>query len=259
MKFNNKNISIDSSAILGENVQIGDNTTIYGNVIIGDNTIIADNCVIGEPLNSFYRDQDNYINPKTEIGSDSLIRSFTILYAGSYFGKHLNTGHHVTIREKSKFGSNCSIGSYNDIQGECTIGNYCRFQSNVTIGQKSEIGSFVFIYPYVVLTNDATPPSNLLKGVSIGDYSQITTGCILMPGAKIGKNCLTAVQSTVGGNFEDDSFISGSPAKKVGRLSKMPFFNEKGKRHYPWQRFFERGMPWSGIGFNEWLKIEKID
>lgn len=259
MKFNNKNIFIDPSVIIGNNVQIGDNTTIFSNVVLEDNTIISDNCVIGEPLNSFYRNQKTYINPKTIIRENSLIRSYNIIYAGSSFGTNLNTGHHVTIRENTIAGNNCSFGSYNDIQGDCIIGDYCRFQSFVNIGQKSKIGSFVFIYPYVVLTNDATPPSNDLKGVTIDDYSQITSGTILLPGTKIGKHSLTSVNSSVSGNFEDDSFIAGTPAKRVGALSKMPFFNSNKKRHYPWVYFFDRGMPWLGIGFDKWKKINKND
>ena len=259
MKFNNRNIHIDASVVLGKNVQIGDHTTIYSNVQIGDNTIIADNCVIGEPTNNYYTNQENYQNPTTIISSNSLIRSFTIIYAGSSFGEHLNTGHHVTIRENTKAGKNCSFGSYNDIQGDCEIGNYCRFQSFVNIGQKSKIGNFVFMYPYVVLTNDNTPPSNTLKGVSVGDFSQITSGCILLPGTVIGKHCLTSANSTVGGVYHDDSFISGTPAKRVGQLSKMPFFNDLKKRHYPWPQFFERGMPWEGIGFTEWEKLHLND
>lgn len=257
MKFNNKNVYIHPSVTVGKNVQIGDNTTIYENVQIGDNTIISDNCVIGEPVNSYYRNQKGYVNPPTIIGENSLIRSYTIIYSGSTLGQKLNTGHHVCVREGTKVGDNCSIGSYNDIQGDCIIGDFCRFHSYVNIGQKSVIGSYVFIYPYVVLTNDATPPSNTLKGVSINDYTQITAGCVLLSGTNIGKHCLTAANSTVGGNFEDNVFIAGNPAKVIGALNKMPFFNSEKKRHYPWPYNFERGMPWAGIGFEEWKKDNK--
>jgi len=85
VKFNNKNVSIGLNVQLGTNVRIGDNTIIYNNVVIGDNAIIANDCVIGEPLHSYYYDNE-YINPLTIIGSDSLIRSHTIIYAGSEFG-----------------------------------------------------------------------------------------------------------------------------------------------------------------------------
>lgn len=253
MKFNNKNISIGLNVKIGKNVKIGDNTTIYDNVFIGDNTIICNDCVIGEPKNDYYL-TDNYTNPVTHIGSDSLIRSHSIIYSGSKFGNNLMTGHRVTIREKTSVGSHCMIGSYNDIQGDCEIGNYNRFHSYVNIGQKSKLGNYVFIYPFVVLTNDPTPPSEKLLGVTINDYSQISVSSVLLSGAYIGMNSLVAANSTVGGVFKDDSFISGNPARFIGNLSKMPFFNDKNKRHYPWPQNFERGMPWEEIGFESWNK-----
>ncbi|MCX8148577.1 acyltransferase [Thermaurantimonas aggregans] len=251
MKFNNRNIYIADSANIGKNVKIGDNTFIYENVTIDDGTIIANNCIIGEPLNDYYF-KNEYSNPKTYIGKNSLIRSHTIIYAGTKTKSNFQTGHRVTIREFTEIGQNCSIGTNSDIQGFCVIGDYCRFHSYVNVGQKSKIGNFVFIYPFVVLTNDPTPPSDTLIGVEIKDFTQIAAGAVLLPGCVIGSNSLIAANSTVGGIYEDDSFISGSPAKRIGKLSKMPFFNKSGKRHYPWPYHFERGMPWAGIGFDNW-------
>lgn len=258
MKFNNKNIHFGKNISLGNNVKIGDNTVVYDNVVIEDNTIIANDCIVGEPLNDYYYN-DSYENPPTIIRANSLIRSHSIIYAGSEFGEYLTTGHRVTIRENTDAGHHCMFGSYTDIQGKCKIGNYNRLHSYVNIGQKSYLGNFVFIYPFVVLTNDPTPPSNTLAGVEIGDFSQILTGSVLLPNCRIGKHCLVAANSTVGGSFENDAFISGNPGKTVGKLSKMPFFNEDNKRHYPWPLYFERGMPWSEIGFNQWNKLTYND
>lgn len=259
MKFNNKNIYISPKAKIGLNVKVGDNTVIYDNVIIGDNSIISNDCVIGEPLNDYYKSEDDYLNPETIIGENSLIRSHTIIYAGVTTDNYFQTGHRVTIREYAKFGVHCSVGTNSDIQGYCSIGNYCRFHSYVNIGQKSEIGDFVFIYPFVVLTNDPTPPSDNLVGVKIDDYSQIAAGTVLLPGCTIGKHCLVSANSTVAGIYEDDSFISGVPAKRIGQLSKMPFFNVKGKKHYPWPYHFNRGMPWAELGYDIWLKQVEND
>lgn len=253
MKFNGKNIEIGKNVIIGKNVRIGDHTIIYDNVEIGDNTVIANHCVIGEPLNSYYT-VAGYVNLSTYIGENSIIRSHNIIYAGSKFGKNLITGHKVVIREKASVGRNCQFGSYNDIQGECVIGDYVKCQSFVTIGQGSIIGNFNFFFPNVVLTNDPTPPSNDLTGVILGDYNVISTGSVLLPNCILKNNSLVSANSVVGGIFENDSFISGSPAKRIGNLSKMPFFNSSGKRHYPWQNFFHRGMPWTESSFEEWKK-----
>lgn len=253
MKFNNKNITIGNNVTLGKNVRIGDNTIIYDNVKIGDNTIICNDCVIGEPLNDYYY-SSKYKNPQLVIGSNCLIRSHTIIYAGSSFGDNLQTGHRVTIRENTIAGRNCSFGSYTDIQGECKIGNYVRLHSLVNIGQGSEIGDFVFISPYTVLTNDPTPPSDTVAGVKIGNYSQITASCVMLPGSSVGEHCMVAAHSTVGGAFEDYSFIGGSPAKKICDIRKAPIFNNiTKKRQYPWPYNFSRNMPWDRIGYVEWL------
>ena len=251
MKFNNKNIQIGLNVTLGENVRIGDNTVIYDNVTIGKNTVICNDCVIGEPLSAYYTDK-NYDQPATAIGENSLIRSHAIIYAGAILGDHLVTGHRIMIREETVTGHHCMFGNSVDIQGHVSIGNYNRFHSYISVGKFSEFHDFVFIYPNVVITNDPTPPSEILKGCTIGSYTQITTGSIILPKTEIGAHCLVGANSTVGGSYEDDSFIAGSPAKRVGQLSKMPFFNAEGKKHYPWQNHFDYGMPWRKGGFEQW-------
>ncbi len=256
MKFNNNNLSIGENCKIGKNVKFGDNTIVYDNVTIGDNTIISNNCVIGEPMNDYYYNIENYINSETIIGENSLIRSHTIIYANSIFGKKFSTGHRVTIREKTKFGDFCSVGTLSDIQGHVTFGNYCRLHSNVHIGQNSKIGNFVFIYPYVVLTNDPTPPSNVCEGAEIDDFSQIAVGAVILPRTKIGKHCLIGAQSLVGGNYLDYSLVTGNPAKFIKDVREIKS-KETGKSHYPWPYNFERGMPWEQIGFDQWMKINE--
>ncbi|MCA8833421.1 N-acetyltransferase [Hymenobacter pini] len=244
MKFNGKNISIGSNVSIGDNVKIGDNCTIYDNVVIGDGCIIANDCIIGEPANAYYRDA-NYIQKPTIIGANSLLRSHTILYAGSSFGENFVTGHRVTIREESVFGRDCQVGTLSDIQGHVQFGDYCKLHSNVHICEHATIGNHVFIYPYTVFTNDAKPPSNSLKGPTVGDYSIITVHCVLLPGVTIGSNCLVGANSVVGKDLPDFSFAAGTPAKILKDVRELG-------GHYPWMYSFDRNMPWQGIGFDQW-------
>lgn len=246
MKFNNRNITLGQDVQIGRDVRIGDNTVIYDNVIIGDNCIIANDCIIGEPINDYYKNPA-YLQPPTIIGSDALIRSHSILYAGSVFGDNFVTGHRVTIRENSHFGRNCQVGTLSDIQGNVKFGDFCKLHSNVHICEFSNIGNYVFIYPYTVFTNDARPPSNDYKGPTIGDYSIITVHCIILPGVNIGENCLVGANSLVNKDLPDFSFAIGSPAKIVRDVRELG-----GGGQYPWMTNFERGMPWQGVGFDTW-------
>lgn len=255
-KFTGFNVRISSSAKIGKNVKIGDNTIIYDNVVIGDNTIICNDCVLGEPLNSYYDNPDQYENPTLVIGEDSLIRSHTIIYAGSTLGDSLQTGHRVTIREKITMGSHCSIGTLSDLQGYAEFGDYVRMHSNVHIGHGSKIGNFCWIYPYTVFTNDPTPPSDICVGPTVGDYSIVATHSLLLPGIKIGKHCLIGACSMVSKNVDDYRVAVGSPAKMVKNIFDVKD-RETGNPHYPWPNRFDRGMPWKGLNYNEWLLENK--
>lgn len=84
---------------------------------------------------------------KLTIGNHALLRSGTIIYTESEMGDHFQTGHRVTIREKSRIGSHCSIGTLSDIPGNRRIGDYVRMHSNVHVGQLSTVDNYVWISP----------------------------------------------------------------------------------------------------------------
>lgn len=252
-KFTGEGVRISPLAKIGNNVKIGDRTIIYDNVEIGDNTIICNDCVIGEPLNDYYLEGDAYVNPRTVIGADSLIRSHTIIYADNVFGEGLQTGHRVTIREKTRMGVHCSVGTLSDIQGHSTFGDYVRMHSCVKIGQASKIGNYCWIYSYSIFTNDPTPPSETCVGPSVGDYSIVSAHCILFPGVEIGQHCLIGASSTVTKNVADYTVVVGSPAKIVKDIREV-INRETGEAHYPWPYYFSRYMPWDGIGYDNWKK-----
>lgn len=236
---------ISEKAIIGANVKIGPYTIVYDNVEIADNTTIEAFCEIGVA---------NHLSEgaKLYIGKNSHIRSHSIFYEGSTFPESLVTGHRVTVREKTKAGKNLQIGTLSDIQGHCEIGDYVRFHSNVHIGQKSKIGNFVWIFPYVVLTNDPHPPSNTLLGVTVHDYAVIATMTVVLPGATIAKGVLVGAHSSIKGETEEDMIYAGSPAKKICETSKIKLHDDNSVSAYPWRKHFHRGYP--ELTTTEWSK-----
>jgi len=249
MKFNDRNVSISPRAHIGKNVRIGDNAVIYAGVEIGDDSIICNDVVLGEPLGAYYSDE-SYINPPTVVGPGALIRSHSIIYAGCKIGCCFASGHHSLIRENSTFGDHCSIGSMTDIEGEVHIGNYCRLHSNVHISQTCTIGDFVWFYPFAVMTNDPYPPSNDIRGGSIGNYTQVAVHAVILPGVEVGENCLIGANSVVSKTVPPFSLAMGDPASVVMDLRNYIVMG-KG-RPYPWMKRFDRGMPWQEVGFTEW-------
>jgi acyl-[acyl carrier protein]--UDP-N-acetylglucosamine O-acyltransferase len=227
---------VSDKAKIGNNVVIGAFTIIYDNVEISEFTDIGSHCEIG--ISTSLSD-----GTPLKFGSHTTIRSHSIFYEGSSFGERLITGHRVTVREGSRAGINLQIGTLSDLQGDCQIGDYVRFHSNVHIGKKSKIGDFVWIFPYVVLTNDPTPPSTTLLGCEIGDYSAIATMSVILPGVKIGQHCLIGAHACVGKDVADGMIAAGVPAKTLGPASNIKLRDGSGLNAYPWTQHFNRGYP----------------
>lgn len=246
------NCIIEDNVTLEDNVWIDNNCIIRSNVSLGESSMVGANCILGEKLMDFYQKRKDTVHP-LYIGKNALIRSGSIIYGNSEFGDNFQTGHQVTIRENTVIGNNVRVGTLSDIQGNCTIGNYVRLHSNVHIGQLSKIDDYVWIYPYVVLTNDPTPPSNHFVGVHIRTFAIIATGSIIMPGVEVHEDSLVAAGAIVTKDVAKYSVVAGNPAKPISDVRNVK--NKiTGEAVYPWKYHFERNMPWEGSDYDTWLR-----
>lgn len=227
---------VSLKAKIGSNVSIGSFSIIHDDAVIGDDTRIESYCEIGCPSKLAQ-------GLPLVIGPDSWVRSHSVFYAGSTFGEGLVTGHRVTVRELTKAGKNLQIGTLGDIQGHCEIGDFVRMHSNVHIGHESKIGNFVWLFPYVVLTNDPHPPSDTCIGCEIGDYAAVATMSVILPGVKIGEHALVAAHSCVGKDVDPYTVVGGTPAKFLCSTDKIMLKDGSGRHAYPWTTHFSRGYP----------------
>lgn len=239
-----RNVTIYEGALIGENVKIGEGTIIYPDVEVQPDTHIGPYCILGEPTALYYKNPQKHNFKKTVIGKNSIIRSNTIIYEDVIIGNNFETGHRATIREGTKIGINCRIGTLCDLQGKLVIGNYVNLHSNVHIGQLSTIEDFVWIYPYVVLTNDPRPPMGKLKGVRVKKYAQIATHATILPGVEIGENALVGASTIVRENVRAERVVVGNPGKDI--CSVRDICDEAGNPVYPWKDYLKdyRGYPW---------------
>ena len=220
--------------------KVGKNCKIASTAIIHDNVVLGDNCSIGEYAVLGVQPKNTTTDPLV-IGENSTIRSHCVLYQGSKFGRDLNVGHHTMIREGIKAGVNLQVGSFNDIEGDATFGNWVRFHSNVHVGRGSKIGDLVWLFPYVVLTNDPIPPSGLKYGATLSDGVVVCTAAIILPGADLDVGAFIAASAKVGGNVDKGALVVGERGKTIGDVRKLKHM-ETNKQH-PWMNHFSNHYP----------------
>ena len=251
-----ENVIIEDHVIVGDNCYLDYGCILRSGVILGKDSYVGPQSILGEVQMDFHLNRTNPPIHTLKIDDGALIRSHSVFYGGSTFGKGLQTGHRVTVRENTKAGKHLRIGTLSDIQGHCEIGNYVNMHSNVHVGMHTKIGNYVWIFPYCVFTNDPIPPSEIASGCKIGDYSVIATGTILLPGVDVGTRSFVGAGAVVTKDIPENMFAIGCPAVVKGDTSliKNP---ETGSPAYPWPNRFERYMPWQDIGFEAWLEQQK--
>jgi acetyltransferase-like isoleucine patch superfamily enzyme len=223
---------VSNHAKLGMNVSVGAYSVINDNVVIGDNSVIGTFCELGSGNNN-----------SLQIGPNAIIRSHCIVYGGSILGSNFVSGHHVTIRENSRIGNHVQVGTLGDIQGDCVVGDYTKLHSNVHIGKLSNIGKFVWIFPYVVLTNDPHPPSEVQIGVRVDDFVVIATMAVVLPGINLGEGALIGAGSVINQDIPSNQIAVGNPCKVIGPTSRIRLRDGSEAPAYPWRRHFHRNYP----------------
>ncbi|MGH2545825.1 MAG: N-acetyltransferase [Acidimicrobiales bacterium] len=234
---------------IGDGVAIGPFAIIHENVQLGPGCQVGPQAILGEPRRG--HDLDGGDNAPLRIGAGSSIGSGSVVYAGSSIGDRFQCGPGVTIGSGTVIGGACSVGTLSTIEGHCAIGDHTRLHTAVHVSPLSRIGSFVWLFPHVVLTNDRTPPSDSIEGVVIEDFAVVSAGSVLLPGVRIARHALVAAGSVVRSDVAAEAFVAGNPAKRVGTVRHL-MSRETGRPHYPWPFRFERGMPWEGMGFARW-------
>ncbi|ATG41028.1 acyltransferase [Phaeobacter piscinae] len=235
---------VSPKAKIHPSVEIGPFSIVHDNVEIGAGTNIGSNCELGVAT----RLGDG---SPLRIGEESTIRSHSVFYESSSFGDGLVTGHRVTVRELTQAGRGFQIGTLSDIQGHCTIGDYVRLHSNVHIGQKSVVEDYVWIFPYVVLTNDPHPPSEVLLGARIKSFAVIATMTTVLPGVTVGEGALVGACSAVTKDVADHRIAVGNPAVDRGDANRVRLKDGTDRAAYPWKSHFHRGYPEAVVA--EWM------
>jgi carbonic anhydrase/acetyltransferase-like protein (isoleucine patch superfamily) len=151
---------------------------------------------------------DGFGEEHKSIGTATLVGPHVSLSVGMAPGQPLPEGATSPVLS---IGQRCSIG-----RGSHLVGH-----RSVVIGEVVMTGPNCYVTDQNhVYADPAVPigqqyPSD--DPVEVGSGSWLGAGCVLLPGTRLGRNCVVGAGAVVRGEFPDHSVVAGVPARLVRR------------------------------------------
>ncbi|MDE0573650.1 acetyltransferase [Demequina sp. B12] len=127
------------------------------------------------------------------------------------FGASIGTG--VVFRPRTRVHSPWNL----EIGNDCWIGDGVWFhnQGNIRIGRDVVIsqGSFLTTGSH----RHATDMGLVVKPITVDDGVWVTSRCMILGGAQVGRSVLVRPMTVVHGNVADGLVVQGNPMKVVGK------------------------------------------
>lgn len=168
---------------------------------------------------------------RLSIGPEPRVRSGTVIYAGSFIGARLQTGHNVVIREGNRIGDDVSIWSNTVIDYGCRIGDRVKIHCNCYVAQYTVLEDDVFLAPGVSVANDLYPgdseSAKRMRGPKVGVGAQIGVNVTILPYVEIGPGALVGSGSVVTRDLPANCVAYGNPARPRGLRSELRDISER--------------------------------
>ena len=168
---------------------------IFENVELGDGAVVDETATIGlPPLGA----DDGEL--RTVIGAGAVIRSHTVVYAGTTIGARFNTGHGALVREGNVLGDDVSVGTNAALEYGNQVGSRVRIHTGCFL-ENCVIEDDVFLGPHVVFTDDPHPACpryrDCVGGGTVRRHASIGANATILPGVEIGEGSLIGAGSVV--------------------------------------------------------------
>lgn len=199
--------------------QISPHAVVYPGVQVGDDPTIDPWVILGYPASGAPA------GLILRIGRGAIIRSHTVIYAGSVIGDEFRTGHGSLVRESNDIGDRVSIGSHSVIEHHVRLADGVRIHTGAFIPEFSVLEEGAWVGPHVAFTNATYPlardAKRSLRGPHLMPGSKIGANATLLPGIVIGTGALVGAGSVVVRDVPDGTIVAGNPARVIGTIANI--------------------------------------
>ena len=153
------------------------------------------------------------------LGPHALVRSGSVIYAGSTIGADFQTGHNVVVREQNTLGDHVQIWNNTTIDYGCVLGNNVKIHANCYIAQFTVLEDDVFLAPGVTIANDIHPgcaySAQCMRGPVLKRGVQIGVNVTIVPMVTIGEFSVVGSGAVVTRDVPPYSLVIGNPGRVV--------------------------------------------
>lgn len=172
-----------------------------------------------------YRPGRRIDNLALRLGPNALLRSGTVLYAGSTVGSDFQTGHNVVVREQNTIGDHVSIWNNTTIDYGCRIGNHVKIHANCYVAQFTVFEDDVFLAPGVTIANDLHPgcaySAECMRGPTLKRGVQVGVNVTIVPMVTIGEYSVIGSGAVVTKDIPPYSLVVGNPGRVVKQVTEL--------------------------------------
>ena len=191
--------------------QSTETVSFFPNVHVGKNVVFHDWIVVGLPPKGAAPGE-----LETVIEDGAVIRSNTIIYAGSRIGSGFQTGQRAVLGPGLEIGANCSVGNSSVLLGYARLGNGAKVHGHSTIGNFSILQEKSWVGPYCLLDGNAQSPPIIAAGAILGARVYVAAG------VRVGERSLIAAGTILKQDVPPYRLVAGNPPRAlrdIGRLT----------------------------------------
>ena len=183
---------------------------IYPHVRLGKDVQVGDWAVVGMPPAGTEPGE-----LETIVGDGAVIRSHSVVYAGSRIGEGFQTGHRAVVGPAMQIGVGCSIGTGTVTEGFAQLDDSARVHSLCYLGPFARVFSKAWVGPNNIIA------SSLEQVTAVGSGAILGLRVHAFPGVRIGERSLIGTRCLLRNDIRPYKLVLGDPPRSVRSIDKI--------------------------------------
>ncbi|HEX5472122.1 MAG TPA: hypothetical protein VFW73_09555 [Lacipirellulaceae bacterium] len=189
---------------------IASTAKIYPNVRLGADVQVGPWAVVGRPPAGIAPGE-----METIIGDGAVIRSHSVLYAGSKIGSKFQAGHHAIVGPGMDIRNRCSIGTSSFVAGFAHLGSAARVHGHSYVGEFAWIEDKAWVGPYNICESEVE------RITAVGAGAILSMGVHLFAGVRVGDRALVGMRSMIENDVAPYRIVVGNPPRAIRTIDQI--------------------------------------